>query len=109
MQNVKEKSKDVKPNISSRPTFLVSASKECLQIDKNRINFCKYPIFASSFKQLSINVELLDYFAESQKKDFHLLKIRSEPVIKSHGNAFTFKVVDGGEEVTDMEIPIKEG
>ena len=75
MQPAKEKLKE-KP-VPPRPSFMVAASKECLQVDKNRINFCKYPIFASSFKQLPLNVELLDYFAESQKKEFHMIKIKT--------------------------------
>ena len=56
MQNPKEKPKENKQLAVGRPSFLVAATKECLQIDKNRINFCKYPIFASSFKQLTINI-----------------------------------------------------
>jgi len=43
-------------------TFNVLHSNECLKIDKNKINFCKYPIFASSFKQLPLLLELMDYF-----------------------------------------------
>jgi hypothetical protein len=37
-----------------RSTFTVFQTCECLKIDKSKINFCKYPIFASSFKQLTL-------------------------------------------------------
>lgn len=106
MQPAKEKTKENKP-VPARPSFMVAASKECLQVDKTRINFCKYPIFASSFKQLSLNVELLDYFAETQKRDFHMIKIKTETASKLYPRVFTFKIVESGEEVTEMEIPIK--
>ena len=73
MINQKDKKDQKNP---SRHAFVVTTTKECLQADKNRINFCKYPIFASSHKQIILNVELMDYFVESQRKDFHLLKIK---------------------------------
>jgi hypothetical protein len=43
-------------------SFVVINTAECLKVDKNKVNFCKYPIFASSFKQLSLVAELMDYF-----------------------------------------------
>ena len=51
----KDKNKEGKGGSGPKHTFLVSATRECLQVDKNRINFCKYPIFASSHKQITIN------------------------------------------------------
>lgn len=59
-------------------SFTILHTNECLKIDKNKINFCKYPIFASSHKQLTMVAELMDYFVEGQKKEFHLLKIRTK-------------------------------
>ena len=63
----KEKNKEGKVS-GPKHSFLVSATRECLQVDKNRINFCKYPIFASSHKQITINAELQDFFTEAQRK-----------------------------------------
>jgi L-alanine-DL-glutamate epimerase-like enolase superfamily enzyme len=51
---------------------------------------------------MTINVELLDYFSETQKREFHLLKIKAETGLKGYGDVFTFKLVEGGEEVTEM-------
>lgn len=36
-----------------------------------------------------------------------MLSIRVETLVKEHGEVFTFKLVEGGEEVTHMEVPIK--
>lgn len=52
-------------------------TSECLKVDKTKINFCKYPIFASSFKQLALAAELLDYFGEHQRREFHMLKLKT--------------------------------
>ena len=57
-------------------------------------------------------MELLDVFAEQQKKEFHLLKIStSNPVSGPIKNdkVFTFKLVENGEEQNDFEVPIKAG
>lgn len=71
-------SKDLKANcMPPRNVFTIIHSNECLKLDKTKLNFCKYPIFASSFKQITLNTELMDYFTEAQKKDFHLLKIKA--------------------------------
>ena len=78
---------------------------ECLKLDKNKVNFCKYPIFASSFKQLNIVAELMDYFSEVQKKEFHLLKIKTKVNLFLNSERyklekiFTVKAVENGEEV----------
>lgn len=78
---------------------------ECLKLDKNKVNFCKYPIFASSFKQLTIVAELMDYFSEVQKKEFHLLKIKTKVNLFLNSERyklekiFTVKAVENGEEV----------
>lgn len=107
MINGKEKAKEQKIQ-NSKHAFVISATRECLQVDKNRINFSKYPIFACSHKFMAINVELLDFFTEAQRKEFHLLSIKVETNVKEYGDVFTFKLVEGGEEVTQMEVPIKE-
>jgi hypothetical protein len=49
-------------------SFILLHSSECLKLDKNKVNFCKYPIFASFHKQLPIVTELLDYFGENQRR-----------------------------------------
>lgn len=68
---MKDKSKD-----KTQPkAFTLLHTSECLKLDKNKVNFCKYPIFASSQKQLVIVAELLDYFGEAQRKEFHMLKL----------------------------------
>jgi len=72
---MKDKSKEKVPN---KNCFTLLQSSECLKIDKNKVNFCKYPIFASSFKQLTIMAELMDYFGESQRKEFHMLKLKTK-------------------------------
>ena len=78
---------------------------ECLKLDKNKVNFCKYPIFASSFKQLTIVAELMDYFSEVQKKEFHLLKIKTKVNLFLNSERyklekiFTVKAVENVEEV----------
>jgi hypothetical protein len=77
-------------------SFIIVSTSDCLKIDKNKINFCKYPIFASSFKQINATIELLDYFADFQKKDFHMLKLKTNTtnfVSKSKNNIFTIKAV----------------
>lgn len=53
------------------------ATSDCLKVDKNKINFCKYPIFGSSSKQINIIIDLMDYFIDYQKKDFHMLKLNT--------------------------------
>lgn len=55
---MKDKSKDK----GVAKSFVLLNTAECLKLDKNKVNFCKYPIFASSFKQLTIVAELMDYF-----------------------------------------------
>jgi len=62
---MKDKSKEKGP---SKNSFTLLQTVECLKIDRNKVNFCKYPIFASSFKQLTIIAELMDYFGENQRK-----------------------------------------
>jgi hypothetical protein len=57
-----ERPKDKGKERAGKTSFTVLQTSECLKIDKTKINFCKYPIFASSFKQLSAMVELMDYF-----------------------------------------------
>lgn len=79
MINQKDKKDQKNP---PRHTFVVSTTKECLQTDKTRINFCKYPIFASSHKQIILVAQLMDYFVDSQRKDFHLLNIKIETTNK---------------------------
>ena len=104
----KEKNKENKANNPPKHSFLVTATRDCLQVDKNRINFCKYPIFASSHKQIVITVEMMNFFAEHQRKDFHMLSIKADSDFKSTNSVFTFKLVDSGEEVTQLELPMKE-
>ncbi len=71
---MKEKSKEK----HFQKGFILINTSECLKLDKNKVNFCKYPIFASSFKQLTLITELMDYFGENQKREFHLLKIKTK-------------------------------
>jgi hypothetical protein len=52
---IKEK-KDPKPVNIPKHSFVVIATTDCLKTDKNKINFCKYPIFGSSSKQITIVV-----------------------------------------------------
>ena len=108
MMSGKDKNKEAKAVTGLKHTFLVSATRECLQVDKTRINFCKYPIFASSHKQIIVNAELQDFFTEIQRKEFHLLSIKAETNPKGYQDVFTFKLVEGAEEVTQMQVPIKE-
>lgn len=94
---IKEK-KDPKPLPAAKHSFVVIATSDCLKTDKNKINFCKYPIFGSSSKQITIVTELMDYFIDYQRKDFHMLKLKTStnPV---HGfenntsNVFSVKAV----------------
>lgn len=87
-------------------TFHVFQTGECLKVDKNKLNFCKYPIFASSHKQLPLQLELMDYFTEAQRKDFHMLKLTAtcDPFNNQPPNSkvFTIKAVENGEEVTNL-------
>lgn len=53
------------------------ATTDCLKSDKSKINFCKYPIFGSSSKQINLLLELMDYFVDYQKKDFHMLSLKA--------------------------------
>jgi hypothetical protein len=62
---MKDKSKDKVPG---KNCFTLLQTSECLKVDKAKINFCKYPIFASSFKQLTLVAELMDYFGEQQRR-----------------------------------------
>lgn len=77
-------------------SFIIVSTSDCLKVDKNKINFCKYPIFASSFKQITASLELLDYFADFQKKDFHMLKLKTcttNFLQKPKNRIFTIKAV----------------
>ena len=91
-----------------RSTFTVFQTSECLKVDKNKINFCKYPIFASSFKQLTLIAELMDYFEEAQRREFHMIKIRTKvnpfPMSERFNldKIFTVKAVENGEEVSEL-------
>lgn len=77
------------------------STSDCLKVDKNKINFCKYPIFGSSSKQIVLIVDLYDYFIDYQKKDFHMLKLKTTTSEILHGlnanvkqkDVFTVKVV----------------
>lgn len=73
-----------------------------MQVEKNRINFSKYPIFACSHKFIATGVELLDFFTEAQKKEFHMLSVKVETYNKDYGDVFTFKMTENGDEVTHM-------
>jgi hypothetical protein len=95
---MKDKAKD-KAQLKS---FTLLHTSECLKLDKNKVNFCKYPIFASSHKQLPILAELLDYFGDSQRRQFHLLKliVKANPFPNSHNynldKIFSVKAVENG-------------
>lgn len=107
---MKDKSKEKAPPRS----FTLLHTSECLKLDKNKVNFTKYPIFASSYKQLALQAELLDYFAEAQRREFHLLKLKVEvqPFPGSeHYNLekiFSVKAFENGEEQQAMEVPLRE-
>lgn len=109
--NMKDKGKD-----KAQPkSFTLLHTSECLKLDKTKVNFCKYPIFASSHKQLPILAELLDYFGDSQRRQFHLLKlaVKVHPFPNSHlynlDKIFSVKAVENGEELQEMEVPMREG
>jgi len=55
----------------------------------------------------------MDYFNETQKKDFHLLTIKTHPNTIAQNisveKLFTIKVLENGEDLTELEIPIKIG
>ena len=74
---IKDKKDTNKASNSSKHSFVVIATSDCLKADKNKINFCKYPIFGSASKQIAIMIELHDYFIDYQKKDFHMLKLKT--------------------------------
>ena len=74
------------------------ATSDCLKPDKNKINFCKYPIFGSSSKQITIMIDLLDYFIDFQRKDFHMLKLKTVTSLiqgsqNNKNSVFTVKAV----------------
>lgn len=83
-------------------SFVVIATSDCLKADKNKINFCKYPIFGSSSKQITLLTQLMDYFIDYQRKDFHMLKLKTvtHPVPgfdqTTNPDVFTVKAVETG-------------
>jgi hypothetical protein len=56
----------------------------------------------------------MDYFIEYQRKDFHMLKLKTtthaiQVLSNNTPNVFSVKAVENGEDATEIEVPFKAG
>ena len=86
-------------------------TKEYLKFSKPHINLLKYPLFAGSSKETSLNLNLNESYKQENPSEYYMLKIWADchEKIKTPGTVFNIKTPEMAEFSSSIEFPIRIG